>query len=71
MADVPPAVVTVTSTVPVPAGLIGRDLRALTTRDTRRRRRAEVDRRGTGEAGAGDRHQGAAGRADRSSGSGP
>ena len=58
----PPGCVTVTSTVPVPAGLSAVIVVSLTTVDVCRRRRAEVDRRGAGEAGAGDRHQGAAGR---------
>ena len=61
-ADVPAGVVTVTSTTPVPAGLSAVIVVSLTTVEIRRRRRAEVDRRGAGEAGAGDRHRGAAGR---------
>ena len=58
----PPGVVTVTSTVPVPAGLSAVIVGVADHREARRRRRAEVDRRGAGEAGAGDRHRGAAGR---------
>ena len=53
----PPGVVTVTSTVPVPAGLSAVIVRVADHGDIRRRRRAEVDRGGAGEAGAGDRHQ--------------
>ena len=62
VADVPPGVVTVTSTVPVPAGLVAVIVGVVDHREARRRRRAEVDRRGAGEAGAGDRHRRAAGR---------
>ena len=62
MADVPPGVVTVTSTVPVPAGLSAVIVVALTTVTSVAGVRAEVDRRGAGEAGPGDRHQCAAGR---------
>ena len=65
-----PACVTVTSTVPVPGGLSSRDRGVVDDGEARRRRRAEVDRRGAGEAGAGDRHRGAAGRLARWSGSG-
>ena len=50
---------------------VGRDRRVTDDGEARRRRRAEVDRRGAGEAGPGDRHQRAAGRADRPSGSCP
>ena len=57
----PAGVVTVTSTVPVPAGLSAVIVVSLTTVEIRRRRRAEVDRGGAGETGAGDRHQSAAG----------
>ena len=58
----PPAVTTVTSTVPVPGGLSAVIVVSLTTIKPVAARRAEVDRRGVGEAGAGDRHQSAAGR---------
>ena len=58
----PTGVVTVTSTVPVPAGLSAVIVVLLTTVTSVAARRAEVDRRGAGEAGAGDRHQSAAGR---------
>ena len=58
----PTGVVTVTSAVPVPAGLSAVTVVSLTTGKIRRRRRPEVNRRGAGEAGAGDRHQRAAGR---------
>ena len=58
----PPGVVTVTSTVPVPAGLSAVIVVSSTTRHIRRRRRAEVNRRRTREPRAGDRHQSTAGR---------
>ena len=56
----PLGVVTVTSTVPVPAGLSAVIVVSLTTVTIVAGRRAEVDRRGAGEAGPGDRHQRAA-----------
>ena len=56
MADVPPGVVTVTSTVPVPAGLSAVIVVSLTTVKLVAGVRAEVDRGGAGEAGPGDRH---------------
>ena len=71
MADVMPEAVTVTSTVPVPAGLVAVIVVGLTTVKLVAGTavpRAEVDRRGVGEAGADDRHESAAGRLDRWSG---
>ena len=57
----PAGVVTVTSTAPVPAGLIAVIVVSSDDRDARRRRRAEVDCGRAGETGAGDRDRGATG----------
>ena len=55
MAEVPPGVVTVTSTVPVPAGEVARDLVVeLMTVTLVAAVVAEVDGGGAGEVGAGD-----------------
>ena len=61
VAEVPGGVITVTSTVPVPAGLSAVIVVSLTTVRFVAGRRAEVDRRGAGETRAGDRHRSAAG----------
>ena len=72
VADVPAGVVTVTSTVPVPAGLSTVIFVSLTTTTSaRRRNRAEVHLRCAGEAAAGDRHHRAAGHRTGCSGSRP
>ena len=57
----PRGVVTVTSTVPVPAGLSAVIVVSLTTVKLVGGRRPEVDRRRAGETGAGDRDRRAAG----------
>ena len=57
----PAGVVTVTSTVPVPAGLVRRDRGVADHDEAGRGRRAEVDRCGAGETCAGDRDRSAAG----------
>ena len=67
VAEVPPAVTTVTSTVPEPAGLVAVICVAEST-ENRRRRAAEIDRRGVRQIRARDRHRRAAGRQARASG---
>ena len=61
-AEVPLGVVTVTSTVPVPAGEVTVRLVAVTLERSGARGGAEVDGRGPGETGAGHRDLGPAGR---------
>ena len=68
IAEVPLGVVTVTSTVPVPAGAVTVRLVAVTDGDPGARGGAEVDGRGAGEVGAADRDRGAAGLRARCSG---
>ena len=68
VAEVPPVVVTVTSTVPLPAGEVAVIEVAESTVMVARVARAEVDRGRTREVGAGDGHAGATGRSGRWSG---
>ena len=58
----PPGVVTVTSTMPVPAGLSAVIDVSLTTSRSVAGVVPKSNRGGVGEAGAGDRHRGATGR---------
>ena len=66
----PAGVVTVTSTVPVPAGLVAVIERVVDHDEARRGGRAEVDGGGAGETCAGDRDRQCRRRSGRSSGSG-
>ena len=68
MAEVPLGVVTVTSTVPVPAGAVTVRLVAVTPVIPVPGFGAEVDGRGTGQVGAADRDRGPAGRGPACSG---